>query len=84
MAPLVEEALTHSVIGAFYDVYGALGFGFLEHVYELAMEIELRDRGHRVGRQVGVAVTYKGIDAHQQRMDMIVDDRLIVEIKSDA
>jgi hypothetical protein len=38
---LLEEALTHSVIGAFYDVHRALGFGFREHIYALAMEREL-------------------------------------------
>jgi GxxExxY protein len=82
MAPLIEEALTHSVIGAFFEVYGALGFGFLEHIYALAMEIELRDRGHRVCRELGVSIQYKGIPLANQRLDMVVDERLVVDIKS--
>ena len=49
---LIEERLTHSVIGAFYEVYNTLGYGFLEHLYKAALERELRDRGHRVGREV--------------------------------
>jgi GxxExxY protein len=38
---LVEERLTHSVIGAFFEVYNNLGYGFLEHVYVMALEREL-------------------------------------------
>ena len=79
---LVEERLTQSVIGAFYDVYNTLGFGFLEHLYALALELELRERGHHVAREVGVPVLYKGKDLGTQRLDMIVDERLVVETKA--
>src|SRR5215213_7280748 len=79
---LIEEALTHSVIGAFYDVYNTLGFGFLEQVYMMALERELIVRGHAVGREVYVPVCYKGEEISRQRIDMIVDERLIVESKS--
>jgi GxxExxY protein len=80
--PLVEETLTHSIIGAFYNVYNALGFGFLEHVYVLALERELLSRGHRVAREVSVPVMYEGEELCTQRLDMIVDDRVVVETKS--
>ena len=50
---LIEERLTHSAIGAFFDVYNKLGFGFLETVYTMALERELLKRGHQVGREVG-------------------------------
>ena len=79
---LIEEALTHSVIGAFFEVYNTLGFGFLEHVYTMALERELLARGHRVAREVGVYVMYKGEELATQRLDMIVDDKLVVESKS--
>ena len=79
---LLEERLTHSVIGAFYDVYNALGFGFLEQVYMSALERELRTRGHAVDREVWVRVQYKGEEIARQRIDMVVDDRLLVEAKS--
>ena len=79
---LIEERLTHSVIGAFYDVYNTLGFGFLEQVYMSALERELRDRSHAVGRDVYVPVLYKGAELARQRIDMIVDDRVLVEAKS--
>ena len=79
---LIEERLTRSVIGAFFDVYNTLGFGFLEHIYVNALERELIARGHRVGCEVGVHVSYKGHDLGLQRLDMIVDGKVIVETKS--
>ena len=82
MVQLIEEALTRSIIGAFYEVYNCLGFGFLEHLYVLALEQELIARGHKVSRQVGVTVYYKGLELGQQRLDMIVDDKVVVEVKS--
>src|SRR5258705_10200944 len=79
---LIEERLTYSVIGAFYEVYNTLGYGFLEHLYVMALEIELRERGHRVAREVSVPVFYKGLELGRQRLDMIVDEKLVVETKS--
>jgi GxxExxY protein len=80
--PLLEERLTRSVLGAFFEVYNTLGFGFLEHVYAMALERELLDRGHRVGREVSVHVSYKKHVVAVQRVDMIVDERVVVETKS--
>lgn len=75
-------ALTSSVIGAFFDVYNSLGYGFLEHVYASALEGELLERGHRVGREVSVAIRYKGREIARQRLDMIVDEILVVELRA--
>ena len=79
---LVESALTHSIIGAFYDVYNGLGFGFIEHPYVLALERELKLRGHQVAREVLVEVSYRGEPLCHQRLDMVVDGKLVVETKS--
>jgi GxxExxY protein len=79
---LLHERLTHSVIGAFFEVYNALGFGFLEQLYVMALERELVARGHRVGREVSVPVYFKGEELGRQRLDMIVDEILVVEVKS--
>ena len=79
---LLEEETTHSIIGAFYEVYNTLGYGFLEHIYIMALERELRDRGHTVSRQTGVLVRYKESDLGYQRLDMIVDGKVVVETKS--
>ena len=79
---LIESALTRSIIGAFYDVYNGLGFGFIERPYVLAMERELKRRGHQVAREVLVEVTYRGEPLCHQRLDMVVDGRVVVEAKS--
>ena len=79
---IVDERLTGSVIGAYYEVYNTLGYGFLEHIYVMALERELRSRGHEVSREIGVPVTYKGEVLGMQRLDMIVNGRLVVETKS--
>jgi GxxExxY protein len=82
MGRLVEEQLTRSIIGAFYEVYNTLGFGFLEHTYVMALERELMARGHHVAREVSVRIIYKGAELSNQRLDMIVDGKVIVETKS--
>jgi len=79
---LIYERLSYSVIGAFFEVYHTLGFGFLEHVYVASLTRELRERGHNIGREVSVPVLYKGDEVARQRLDMIVDGKLIVETKS--
>jgi GxxExxY protein len=79
---LVDSALTGSIIGAFYDVFNELGFGFLEAVYVAALEWELRSRGHSVGREVAVRVNYKGTDIAWQRIDILVANRVVVETKA--
>jgi GxxExxY protein len=67
MRALLESDLTHDVIGGFYEVYRTLGFGFLERIYQAALEEELRLRGHKIARQVPVAVAYKGVLIGTQR-----------------
>jgi GxxExxY protein len=79
---LRHEKLTHSVIAAFYEVYNTLGCGFLETLYLAALERELRKRGHEVARELSVRVVYKGEELGSQRLDMVVDNVLVIEAKS--
>ena len=79
---LLEEGVTRSIIGAFYEVSRNLGYGLLEQLYASALEHELRARGHAVAREVRVPVTYKGIALGWQRLDMVIDERVIVEVKA--
>ncbi|GJM41658.1 MAG: hypothetical protein DHS20C20_19400 [Ardenticatenaceae bacterium] len=74
--------LTREIIGSFYDVYNNLGYGFLEKVYENALLLELRAKGMQVEQQKPIQVYY-----HQQIIgkyfsDLVVDSRVIVEIKA--
>jgi GxxExxY protein len=79
---LIHKEITEAVISAFYEVYNTLGFGFLEHIYALALEYELKTRGHLVGREVSVVIDYKGFERGRQRIDLIVDEKVVIEVKS--
>ena len=79
---LVEEGLTKSIIGAFYDTYNQLDYGFLESIYTEALSRELTRRGHRIEREVGIRVYCKGEIVGLQRIDLLVDRKVIVEVKS--
>ena len=74
---LVDEELTHTVIGGFWAVFNKLGHGFLENVYVGALYHELRKRGLHVEREVPVAVYYDGIIVGTFRVDLLVEHRLV-------
>ena len=79
----MDRQYTYKVIGCIYEVYNQLGPGLLENIYESAMMIELRSQGFEVKNQVAVPVYYKGeIICPDLRLDLIVDDKLILELKS--
>jgi GxxExxY protein len=82
MPPLKEAELTSAIIAAFYAVYDALGYGFLEGVYCAALAIELRNRGIVFRQQLPVDVYYQGTTVGHLRSDMIVADKVLVEVKS--
>lgn len=79
---LLQHKTTAAIIGAFYEVYNRLGYGFLEQVYSLALEQELLERGHTVHREVTVTIYYKGRALTNHRLDMVVDEKVVVENKS--
>ena len=76
------DDLAHRVIGAAIEVHRHLGPGYLESVYEEALAVELGLRGIPFERQKPVAVDYKGHSVGQGRLDLLVDDCLIVELKT--
>ena len=79
---LLERGTTNEIIGAFFEVYNTLGFGFLENVYTLAVERELVARGRAVGKEVLIPIFYKGTFLTYYRADLIVDEKVLVEVKS--
>lgn len=76
------DRLAHCVIGAALEVHRTLGPGFLEAIYEDALCVELSLRRIPFARQVPVGVDYKGNLVGQARMDLLVDGRLVVELKA--
>ena len=80
---MTEHEITYQIRGAVYDVYAALGPGLLESVYEEALVYELQQRGLKVERQKHVPIIYKGTVLHTDlRLDLLVEDSVIVELKS--
>jgi GxxExxY protein len=75
------ETLAETVIGAAYEVSNVLGAGFLEKIYERAMIEELSLRGLRVTAQAPFPVAYKGKYIGTYSADLVVEGRLLVEIK---
>jgi len=74
--------LTEQIIGAFYTVYSALGYGFLEKVYVNALMIELQQRGMNVDDEFKINVYYSGKQVGEYYADLIVNDLIILEIKA--
>jgi len=74
--------LVEKVIGAAIEVHRELGPGFQEITYRRALEIELRRKGIRFEIEVPVTLAYKGEDIGQGRMDVLVENRLVLELKA--
>jgi len=74
--------LTRRVIGCAIEVHRRLGPGLLERTYEAAMVIELQHQGLRCTRQVGVPIRYRDEWIGEYRIDLIVEDAVVLEIKS--
>ena len=78
----MADDLTEKIIGAAMEVHRVLGRGLLESVYEGALCHELYLRGVAFRRQVDVTVIYKDVNVGNQRIDLLVADAVVVELKS--
>ena len=79
---LPEWDRTQKIIKAFFESYNVLGYGFLESIYRDALADELTHRGMRVRREMPVEVRYKDRPIGTFRLDLVVDDRVVVELKA--
>ncbi len=82
MEEYLHKELTSKIIEAFYRVYNSLGFGFLEKVYENALKYELELMNLKVERQKPIEVRYKEIRVGEYFADLIVEDKVIIELKA--
>jgi GxxExxY protein len=69
-------------LAAAVDVHKALGPGFLESVYQKAMEVALRHRGIHCERQKEIHVFFEGEDVGLHRLDLVVEETIILELKA--
>jgi GxxExxY protein len=80
---MTENEIAREIVDAAYKIHVALGPGLLESVYEVVLEYELKKRGLKVVRQVSMPVVYETVKlAEGYRADMLVGEKVIVELKS--
>jgi len=78
-----ETGVSEAVIGYSIEIHKALGPGLLESTYEEFLAYELLNGGHRIKRQIELPIVYKGVRLNAgYRIDLVVDDLVIVELKS--
>ncbi|MBP7275263.1 MAG: GxxExxY protein [Kiritimatiellae bacterium] len=78
---LIHKEITEQIIGSAFEVHRALGYGFLESVYQRAMIVELKKRNARVEAEVPARVYFKGECVGEFYADLVVDDKVVVELK---
>ena len=78
------QSVTQQLIGAAFEVHNVLGYGFLEKVYQRAMQVELRVRGVKVELEPFLQVQFKGVVVGGYAADLLVEGEIIVELKTDA
>ncbi|MBI1993138.1 MAG: GxxExxY protein [Deltaproteobacteria bacterium] len=79
---LEHEDLTERIIGAAIDVHRKLGPGFLESIYQAALAIELRKRDLTFQLQVPVPILYDEERIGEHKLDLLVENEIVVELKS--
>ncbi|MCK6608665.1 MAG: GxxExxY protein [Flavobacterium sp.] len=82
MSSILHKELTGSILKLFYEVYNELGHGFLEKVYQNALYNELKNNGFEVESQKQIKVYYKNIEVGEYYADLIVNDKVILELKA--
>lgn len=80
---MTENEIAAQIVDAAFKIHSKLGPGLLESVYEVILAQELQKRGLRVARQVSIPIVYEGTRFDEGfRADLIVEDKVIVELKS--
>jgi GxxExxY protein len=82
MSSILHKELTGSILKLFYEVYNELGHGFLEKVYQNALYTELKINGFDVESQKQIKVYYKNVEVGEYYADLIVNDKVILELKA--
>ncbi len=78
---LQHKELTEKIIGAAFEVHNSLGYGFLEKVYQRAMQVELQSRGLTAELESEIRVIYKSVEVGFYKADLLVNTCVIVELK---
>ena len=79
---LKHEEITRKLIGLYFQVYGALGYGFLEQVYRNAMAMAGRKAGLEMAQEVPIRVQFEGSIIGEYKADLVVNQAVIAELKA--
>jgi len=82
MTEILHKELSKAILKVFYEVYNELGYGFLENVYQNAMYLGLKSQGFIVEAQKQIKVYYKNELVGNFIADLLVEDKVIVELKA--
>jgi GxxExxY protein len=77
------QPVTQQIIGAAFEVHNILGYGFLERVYQRAMQVELELRGVKAELEPKIKVQFKSVVVGDYAADLLVEEKIIVELKTD-
>jgi GxxExxY protein len=81
-AKIIYAELSFKIMECAFEVHNLLGPGFGEDIYELAMTVELEEREIQYTRQKPVEVIYKNIPIGVYRFDLVIEDKVILELKA--
>ena len=82
MTEIVEKDLSYQIVQAGYTVFNELGPGFDEKIYENAMVVVLEKSNHIIEQQKRVKIYFQGVEVGLDKIDLIVDGRVILELKA--
>ena len=83
MGEFLYGEITRQIIGAAFEVWKVLGYGFMEKAYENALAEELLRRGLSAQQQFPIDVYYKGVLVGKYAADLLVEGKVVVEIKAE-
>jgi len=79
---VIYPELSHKIMGAIFEVHKTLGPGFMESIYEKALIEELTRHGFKTETQKNIPVIYKGKKVGFHKLDLVVEDKVIIELKT--
>lgn len=78
---LLHKDITDKILGSAFEIQKTLGYGYLEKVYQKAMQVELKERGMTAELEIPIKVKYKGYLIGEYYADLLVEGKVLVELK---
>ena len=79
---IIYKDLSFKIMEAAFEVHNQLGPGFLESIYESALQLELEEKGYGVERQKAIPVLYKQKQIGEHRLDLVIENKIVLELKA--